>query len=433
MLIPLGSSLDSDECDVVRIIRHINKPDLTIDFEIQWADGDTRIQSEYHIQQDAPDVMYDYWEEQGGRIEVTGLEPFHPFRILGAHVREHVRHGRVGCCGSGGFIWDHALWRVSSFGWFQREWRRRVVKLPRVGLAQAEDQVDGELGVAGDELALADWADVELEIGLVNDQDLSRWCWVASTFACSFLLEAFGMLGNPSCGEGGLERERAIYRGTWTGLVLHGKDGRRAERFDGMLSWNHESPGKEANLFESPIISSRMRSFRPQQEAVLGHLDMTTISARDQNPPSPEYISSFAAIRAWPWTELQRRLTAAEKAASPTAKLSLTPVKFKLTGIATQVSSGKPLKLTRRAWGGFDERPTTAKCYEQERTAFLLTYTLGPLGVDQFYAHRWPLAVFKLLTLGAGGIWWFVDVVLWALRATVKNIDEVNTGEDSLR
>ncbi|KAH7184344.1 hypothetical protein DER44DRAFT_754509 [Fusarium oxysporum] len=37
----------------------------------------------------------------------------------------------------------------------------------------------------------------------------------------------------------------------------------------------------------------------------------------------------------------------------------------------------------------------------------------GSFGIDQFYAHHWPLAVFKLLTLGAGGIWWFVDVVLW--------------------
>jgi hypothetical protein len=73
----------------------------------------------------------------------------------------------------------------------------------------------------------------------------------------------------------------------------------------------------------------------------------------------------------------------------------------------------KPLDLKRRSWGGFDERPSTATCYRQERTAMLLAFLLGSLGIDQFYAHHWPLAVFKLLTLGAGGIWWFVDVVLW--------------------
>jgi TM2 domain-containing membrane protein YozV len=40
-------------------------------------------------------------------------------------------------------------------------------------------------------------------------------------------------------------------------------------------------------------------------------------------------------------------------------------------------------------------------------------FFLGSLGIDQFYAHHWPLALFKLLTLGAGEVWWFVDVALW--------------------
>ncbi|CAG2003966.1 unnamed protein product [Fusarium graminearum] len=75
----------------------------------------------------------------------------------------------------------------------------------------------------------------------------------------------------------------------------------------------------------------------------------------------------------------------------------------------------KPLDLKKRSWGGFDERPLTAKCYRQERTAMLLAFLLGSFGIDQFYAHHWPLAVFKLLTLGAGGVWWFVDVILWTV------------------
>ncbi|KAH7184212.1 hypothetical protein BKA60DRAFT_474715, partial [Fusarium oxysporum] len=77
------------------------------------------------------------------------------------------------------------------------------------------------------------------------------------------------------------------------------------------------------------------------------------------------------------------------------------------------VAIERPFDLAKRSWGGFDERPTTAKCYRQERTAMLLAFFLGSFGIDQFYAHHWPLAVFKLLTLGAGGIWWLVDVVLW--------------------
>ncbi|KAJ4313774.1 hypothetical protein N0V84_009235 [Fusarium piperis] len=52
--------------------------------------------------------------------------------------------------------------------------------------------------------------------------------------------------------------------------------------------------------------------------------------------------------------------------------------------------------LVKRSWGGFDERPMTEKCYRQERTAMLLNLFLGSLGVDQFYAHHWVLATFKL-------------------------------------
>lgn len=43
----------------------------------------------------------------------------------------------------------------------------------------------------------------------------------------------------------------------------------------------------------------------------------------------------------------------------------------------------------------------------------LLSLFLGVLGVDQFYAHHWALAVFKLLTGGGFGTWALVDMILW--------------------
>ena len=103
-----------------------------------------------------------------------------------------------------------------------------------------------------------------------------------------------------------------------------------------------------------------------------------------------------------------------------TAAISTSPSSFAMRQRHTsndQHTDGieSPFDLTRRSWGGFDERPLTATCYQQERTAMLLALFLGSLGIDQFYAHHWPLAVFKLLTLGAGGIWWFVDVILWTV------------------
>ncbi|KAI5456107.1 hypothetical protein BGZ63DRAFT_496631 [Mariannaea sp. PMI_226] len=67
----------------------------------------------------------------------------------------------------------------------------------------------------------------------------------------------------------------------------------------------------------------------------------------------------------------------------------------------------------RKAWGGFNERPMTAKCYEQERTAMILSLFFGLLGADQFYAGHWPLAIFKLLTVGGLGLWSLIDTILW--------------------
>lgn len=71
--------------------------------------------------------------------------------------------------------------------------------------------------------------------------------------------------------------------------------------------------------------------------------------------------------------------------------------------------------LQERTWGSFDERPASAKCYRQERTAMILSLLLGSLGLDQFYAHHWPLAVFKLLIGGGVGLWSFIDVLLWMI------------------
>jgi TM2 domain-containing membrane protein YozV len=56
-----------------------------------------------------------------------------------------------------------------------------------------------------------------------------------------------------------------------------------------------------------------------------------------------------------------------------------------------------------------DEQPTSEQHYRQERTAMTLALLLGCLGVDQFCAHHWALAAFKLLTAGGFGIWAFVN------------------------
>ncbi|OJJ96407.1 hypothetical protein ASPACDRAFT_63343 [Aspergillus aculeatus ATCC 16872] len=93
-------------------------------------------------------------------------------------------------------------------------------------------------------------------------------------------------------------------------------------------------------------------------------------------------------------------------------------------------------------WGGFAERPMDNQCYRQERTAILLSAYLGLLGVDQWYAHHWALAVFKMLAwlllfivraaskvfeqsfllqallavlIAAIPVWWMADFIMWTV------------------
>ncbi|CZR50421.1 uncharacterized protein PAC_00293 [Phialocephala subalpina] len=68
--------------------------------------------------------------------------------------------------------------------------------------------------------------------------------------------------------------------------------------------------------------------------------------------------------------------------------------------------------LTKRHWG-YMTTTQTYNCYRQERTATLLALFLGLLGVDQFYAHHYVRAVFKMLTVGGMGLWAVIDIVLW--------------------
>ncbi len=55
-------------------------------------------------------------------------------------------------------------------------------------------------------------------------------------------------------------------------------------------------------------------------------------------------------------------------------------------------------------------------------TALILSVLLGSLGVDRFYLGQAGLGIGKLLTFGGLGVWWLIDVIMFATHSvTDKN------------
>ncbi|KAF5648603.1 hypothetical protein F52700_919 [Fusarium sp. NRRL 52700] len=65
------------------IVRHrVNRQENTIDLFIQWSDDSPRSwEPEEFLQRIDSEALYTYWEDRGGREEVTGLEEHHVFKV----------------------------------------------------------------------------------------------------------------------------------------------------------------------------------------------------------------------------------------------------------------------------------------------------------------------------------------------------------------
>ena len=49
-------------------------------------------------------------------------------------------------------------------------------------------------------------------------------------------------------------------------------------------------------------------------------------------------------------------------------------------------------------------------------TAVILSILFGWLGVDRFYVGHIGLGLLKLFTMGCYGVWWVIDIILFATK-----------------
>jgi len=57
-------------------------------------------------------------------------------------------------------------------------------------------------------------------------------------------------------------------------------------------------------------------------------------------------------------------------------------------------------------------------------TGTILSWCLGYLGADRFYRGQIALGVLKLITMGAFGIWYLVDAIIWTVQLGKYNMEE---------
>lgn len=60
----------------------VDKDAATVEFLVNWADGEASWEPEWSLQDQVPNLVFEYWDAKGGREEATGFDTYHVFKIL---------------------------------------------------------------------------------------------------------------------------------------------------------------------------------------------------------------------------------------------------------------------------------------------------------------------------------------------------------------
>ncbi|KAM0342859.1 hypothetical protein ACHAPU_009136 [Fusarium lateritium] len=116
---------------IKRIADHIlSHDDSSVKLTIEWERGDPSNEPEWVIQEDAPETLYAYWEDQGGRCEATKFDKYVVFKLLDHTTRKGKR-------------WYQVQW--TGYSPNDSTWERGV-KIKRIALADKK-QYDAAKGL----------------------------------------------------------------------------------------------------------------------------------------------------------------------------------------------------------------------------------------------------------------------------------------------
>ncbi|MCL5730143.1 MAG: TM2 domain-containing protein [Candidatus Pacearchaeota archaeon] len=81
-----------------------------------------------------------------------------------------------------------------------------------------------------------------------------------------------------------------------------------------------------------------------------------------------------------------------------------------------EIGSGKGVTIINQV--NVPHHQTTKKPIVQRNyvVALVLSVFLGILGVDRFYVNHIGLGLLKLFTCGMFGIWWIIDIIMFATK-----------------